>query len=198
MRTQAKLPGTVRRIVLTGFMGAGKSTIGRILAQRLGWDFADTDCVIESRLGMTIARIFAEQGEDAFRALEAEAVHDHARVENVVLALGGGAVEFESTREALSRLDEACVVFLDAPLEVMVARCLAQPAAAERPVLRDRERLTKRLAARLPHYRRAHLTVGTADLTPEAVAEAILEAMGDSLSVHGSRSDSGKETPTHP
>src|ERR1700745_2998164 len=116
MRMQAKLPGTVRRIVLTGFMGAGKSTIGRMLAQSLGWDFVDTDAVIESRTGMTIARIFAEQGEDAFRALEAEAVREQARVEHVVLALGGGAVEFETTREALVRLGDACVVFLDAPL----------------------------------------------------------------------------------
>jgi shikimate kinase len=194
MRMQAKLPGTVRRIVLTGFMGAGKSTIGRMLAQSLGWDFVDTDAVIESRTGMTIARIFAEQGEDAFRALEAEAVREQARVEHVVLALGGGAVEFETTREALVGLGDACVVFLDAPLEVMVARCLEQPGAAERPVLRDRERLTERLAARLPHYRRAHLTVGTADLTPDAVAEAILEAMGDLLPNRGARSEWQKES----
>jgi shikimate kinase len=181
MRTQVNLPATVRRIVLTGFMGAGKSTIGQLLAQRLGWRFVDTDAVIEARTGVTIARIFADQGEQAFRALEAGAVRDHAQADELVLALGGGAIEFEDTREALSQLDETFVVFLDAPLEVMVARCLSQPGAAERPVLRDRERLTARLAARLPHYRRAHLTVATADLSPEAVTRAIVEAVGDSL-----------------
>jgi shikimate kinase len=64
---------------------------------------------------------------------------------------------------------------------VMVARCLSQPGAAERPVLRDRERLTARLAARLPHYRQAHLTVTTADRTPEGVIDAILDVVVDSL-----------------
>lgn len=178
MRTQANLPVTVRRIVLTGFMGAGKSTIGELLARRLGWQFVDTDAVVEARARLTIAQIFAQHGEDAFRALEADAVRDQAQAEEVVVALGGGAMESEGTREALSELAGTCVVFLDAPLEVMVARCLSQPGAAERPVLRDRERLRARLAARLPHYRRAHLIVGTADLTPEAVTDAILEAVG--------------------
>jgi len=181
MRTDTSLPRTVRRIVLTGFMGAGKSTIGRLLAQRLGWDFVDTDAVIEAHTGLSVARIFAERGEDVFRALEAEAVRSHAQANEIVVALGGGAIEFEGTREALIGLEEACVVFLDAPLDVMVARCLSQPGAAERPVLRERERLTARLAARLPHYRQAHLTVATADRTPQGVADAILEAVADSL-----------------
>ena len=183
MRTQANLPKTVRRIVLTGFMGAGKSTIGPLLALRLEWNFVDTDLVIETRTGLTIARIFADQGEQAFRTLEAEAVREHAQADELVLALGGGAIEFEGTREAISQLDETCVVFLDAPLDVMVARCLSQPGAAERPVLRDHERLTARLAARLPHYRRAHLTVATAGLSAEAVTDAIVEAIGDSLAI---------------
>jgi len=177
MRTEAALPETIRRIVLTGFMGAGKSTIGPLLAQRLGWRFLDTDAVIEARTGTTIAQIFAVQGEETFRALETEAIHEHGSSEHVVLALGGGAVETESTRDALARMDEACIVFLEAPLEVMVARCLEQPGAAERPVLADRERLAARLAARLPHYRKAHLTVTTANLTPEAVADLLLEAL---------------------
>jgi shikimate kinase len=171
----------IRRIVLTGFMGAGKSTIGALLAQRLGWVFVDTDAAIESRTGLMIAHIFAEQGEEAFRALEADAVREHAPAEDVVLALGGGAIESGRICEALFELDETCVVFLDAPLEVMVARCLAQPGGTERPVLRDRERLAARLAARLPHYRRAHLTVATEDLTPETVADAIIEGLGDAL-----------------
>ncbi len=181
MRTEANLPTTVRRIVLTGFMGAGKSTIGKLLADRLRWDFVDTDAVIESQTGLTIARIFAERGENAFRALEAETVRDRAQAEEVVLALGGGAVEFESTRSALFGLNDTCVVFLDAPLEIMVARCLSQPGAAERPVLRDREGLTARLASRLPHYRRAHLTVTTAERTPEAVIDAICGALEECI-----------------
>lgn len=166
---------TIRRVVLTGFMGAGKSTIGALLAQRLGWNFLDVDTVIESRTGKTVAEIFAHQGEAAFRALEAEAIREQLRCENLVLALGGGAVETESTRELLATLGQTCVVFLDAPLEILVARCLAQPSAAERPVLADREGLLRRFEARLPYYRGAHLTIATAALTPQAVVAYILE-----------------------
>ena len=179
MRTDINLPLTVRRIVLTGFMGAGKSTVGALLAERLGWRFMDTDALIEAQTRTTIAEIFAERGENAFRALETSAVRDSAHVEHLVLALGGGAVESEPTRNALANLDQACIVFLDAPLDVMVARCMAQPNAAERPVLADRERLAKRLEGRLPHYRMAHLIVATRGLTPEAVADSILEFLRD-------------------
>jgi shikimate kinase len=170
---------TVRRIVLTGFMGAGKSTIGALLAERLGWRFMDTDAFIEKHTGSTIAQIFAERGEEAFRLLETDAVRHCAGAERLILALGGGAVESGSTRNALARLDQACIVFLDAPLDVMVARCVAQPDSAERPVLADRERLAKRLEARLPHYRMAHLTVATAEMTPKAVTDSILQFLRD-------------------
>jgi shikimate kinase len=163
--------------VLTGFMGAGKSTIGPLLAQRLGWNFLDIDTSIESSIGMTVAEIFAQQGEAAFRALEAEAIRNHSTRQNLVLALGGGAIETETTRELLATLDHACVLFLDAPLDTLIARCLAQPAAAERPVLADREGLLRRFNARLPYYRAAHLTVTTAGLSPQAVVTCILEAL---------------------
>lgn len=179
MRTETHLPLTVRRIVLTGFMGAGKSTVGALLAERLGWRFMDTDAIIEQRTGQTIAQIFTEKGEGAFRALEADAVRDCARLDELVLALGGGAIETRPTRDALAVLTHACIVFLDAPLEVMVARCVEQPNAVERPVLADRERLAKRLEARLPHYRTAHLTVETAGLPPAAVTERILEFLSN-------------------
>jgi shikimate kinase len=181
MRTEIHLPLTVSRIVLTGFMGAGKSTVGALLAEKLGWRFMDTDALIEARIGSTIAQIFAEKGEAAFRVLEADAVRDCAQTERLVMALGGGAVESEPTRNVLAMIDQARIVFLDAPLEVMVSRCIAQPNAAERPVLADRERLAKRLEARLPHYRMAHLTVATAGMTPDAVTDAIFEFLQGEL-----------------
>jgi shikimate kinase len=181
MRTERHQPLTVSRIVLTGFMGAGKSTVGALLAEKLGWRFMDTDALIEARIGSTIAQIFAEKGEPAFRALETDAVRDCTRMERLVLAVGGGAVESEPTRDALTRIDRARIVFLDAPLDLMVARCIAQPNAAKRPVLADRERLAKRLEARLPHYRMAHLTVATAGMTPDAVTESILEFLHGEL-----------------
>jgi shikimate kinase len=177
------LPSTIRRIVLIGFMGAGKSTTGALLARNLGWRFVDSDHAIEEQAGRTVAQIFAEDGEEAFRTLEAEAIREHARSENLVLALGGGAIETDRTRAALDALADARIVFLDAPLDVMVARCLTQPNAAERPVLADRERLLERFSNRLPHYRRAHLIVATAQLTPDEVAESIVTGLAGAETV---------------
>jgi shikimate kinase len=171
------LPDPIRRVVLTGFMGAGKSTVGALLAERLGWEFLDADAAIERRVGMTVAEIFAGHGEAGFRDLEAEAIGEHCRRDRLVFALGGGAVETERTRALLAELDETCVVFLDAPLEELLARCVAQPGAAERPVLTDRVGLTRRFEARLPHYRAAHLTVATKELSPKIVVDRILQEL---------------------
>ena len=175
------LPRTIRQVVLTGFMGAGKSTIGPLLAERLGWEFLDADTAIESRAAKTVAEIFAQHGESAFRALEAEAIREHALHQNLVLALGGGALETPATRELLASLDQTCVLFLDAPLDLLVSRCLVQPGAADRPVLADRDGLERRFNTRLPYYRTAHLTVATAGLSPQAVAARILEALDTRL-----------------
>ncbi|HTV06730.1 MAG TPA: shikimate kinase [Acidobacteriaceae bacterium] len=176
------MPPTIRTIVLTGFMGAGKSTIGGMLARTLGWEFLDADTVIEARAGKTVAEIFAQHGEEVFRALEVEAivevVREHAGRRNLVLALGGGAVETEAIRKLFAAHRHACLVFLDAPLEVLVARCLAQPAAAERPVLADRDRLLRRFNERLPYYRGAHLTISTAGLSPGEVVARIMDVLG--------------------
>lgn len=179
------LPRELRTVILTGFMGAGKSTVGALLAQRLGWDFLDADAAIEARAGKSVAAIFADDGEAAFRTLEAEAIRDHAQRECLVLALGGGALEAASTREFLAGLNGAAVIFLDAPLEVLVTRCLVQPNAAERPVLADHEGLRRRFEARLPFYRGAHLTVSTDGLTPVQVVDEILGALD--LRPEGSR-----------
>ena len=175
------LPDTIRRIVLTGFMGAGKSTVGPLLAQSLGWEFLDIDTAVECRAGKTVAEIFAQQGEAAFRALEAKAIRDYSCCEQLVLALGGGAVEMESTRELLKSLDRTAVLFLEAPLDVLIARCLAQngdqPHTSVRPVLADRKMLLRRFQQRLPHYRAAHLTVTTAGDSPQAVTTRILQTL---------------------
>jgi shikimate kinase len=174
----SSLPGQIVRIVLTGFMGAGKSTVGKLVAERLGWPFADSDHFIEARARLTIAEIFHRDGEAAFRALETEIIRELTRREPLVMALGGGALESLSTRQMLVSLPHTCIVFLDAPLEVLVARCTDQPGAAVRPVLADREQLAQRLASRLPLYREAHLTVPTRDLHIDAVAESILNELG--------------------
>jgi shikimate kinase len=158
-------------------MGAGKTTVGALLAERLGWHFVDSDRVVEARTGMTVAEVFARQGETAFRELEAAAVRDAGSEERLVLALGGGALEKAETRAFVASLADSLIVFLEAPLETMIARCAGHENAPVRPVLADRTRLGERWSQRLPWYRQAHLTVETGQLSPQAVAERILERL---------------------
>jgi len=171
------LPARPTRIILTGFMGAGKTTVGALLARRLAWTFLDSDRIVEERAASTIAAIFERQGEAAFRHLEAAAVRDACRQDQLVLALGGGALELPSTRDFLAALSATLIVFLEAPLETMVARCTAHADAPVRPVLADRPGLAERWNRRLPGYRQAHLTIETAELTPDAVVLRILETL---------------------
>ncbi len=169
---------SISGIILTGFMGAGKTTIGALLAERLGWQFVDSDRAVEERAGMTVAEIFEHHGEPAFREMEAAAIRAAIAGERVVLALGGGALERPQTRELLASLARWRTVFLEAPLETLVSRCAGQANAPVRPVLRDHQRLAERWKARLPLYAQAHLTVATADRTPQAVAEHIVAELG--------------------
>src|SRR5437588_6883468 len=107
----------IRRIVLTGFMGSGKSTVGPLLARRLGWDFVDADDVIEAEAGMPIAEIFARHGEAAFRAREHAAIARLAAQDSLVLALGGGAIETTAIRETLLNSPGTLLVHLEVKLE---------------------------------------------------------------------------------
>lgn len=158
-------------------MGAGKTTVGALLAERLGWRLLDTDRLVEERAGMTAAEIFARSGEGAFRELEAAAIREAASAERVVIALGGGALERAETRNFLASLPGCRMVFLDAPLDELMARCAGHQGGPERPVLRDRERLAERWQSRLPWYRDAHLTVDTSHRTPQVIAEELLEQL---------------------
>jgi shikimate kinase len=170
---------TISSIVLTGFMGAGKTTVGELLAARLGWRFVDTDRAVEERARMTVGEIFERHGEAAFREMEATAIRETASGESLVLALGGGALELAETREWLAGLPACRTIFLDAPLEVLLARCADHTGGPVRPVLRDRERLAQRWQTRLPWYRHAHLTIATQERTPQAVVDCVLAALAD-------------------
>jgi len=168
-------PG-IQRIVLTGFMGAGKSTVGRLLAQGLGWRFIDADDEIETAQGATIASIFAQRGEPWFRQLEHETIRRLLNSERLVLALGGGAIEDERTRSLLLETGETRLIHLDASLDTVLLRCRGTETL--RPVLQDHAHLENRYQRRLPFYRQAHLTVLVDSLLPEAVVATILAQVG--------------------
>lgn len=165
--------GGVRRIVLTGFMGSGKSTVGPMVAERLGWRFVDADDVIVAETGMAIADFFTRHGEAAFREREQETIARLAEEDALVLALGGGAIEDVGTRELLLHGEGTLLVHLEVSLETARARCGGTEHT--RPVLKDEVRLAARFEKRLPLYREAHTTVVVDELTPEGVAEAVLK-----------------------
>jgi shikimate kinase len=162
------------RIVLTGFMGSGKSTVGPLLAARLGWTFLDVDQVIEAESGTTIADLFGRHGESAFRDREHETVLRLTDADSLILALGGGAIEHAVTRERLLNAPRTLLVHLEVELVTTLARCAGTEAT--RPVLADHANLTARYARRLPLYRSAHISIPVDALTPDQVVDAILNA----------------------
>ena len=156
------------RVFLVGFMGSGKSTVGPLLAQRLGWPFLDLDAVIEDSFGGPIHQIFAERGEPFFRQMESDAVRNLGRWKHCVAALGGGAFGAPGNRLHIERLGLS--VFLNLPLERVLERC---PPDGTRPLLKDRASVKKLYASRLPLYRLSDLEVD-ASLPPDTIVSAIL------------------------
>jgi shikimate kinase len=172
------IPAHLRRLVLTGFMGAGKSTIGRLLAARLNWTFLDLDAHLESRTGATIPQLFERHGEAHFRRLESAALASALGQSHTVLALGGGTPEELTNRLLLEQTPATFTIFLDAPFPTLFDRCMLQdlgdPALA-RPVLADPTAAEYRFQKRHPLYRRlANLTIATADLTADQTIDALL------------------------
>ncbi|WP_213806877.1 shikimate kinase [Granulicella sp. dw_53] len=170
------LPPSLERIVLTGFMGAGKSTVGRLLAARLGWTFLDLDAHLEQRTGSTIPDIFAVHGETRFRRLESSALASALTHRSTVIALGGGTPEGLTNRLLLEQTPGTFTIFLDAPFPTLFDRCVLQDIV--RPVLADPDAAHARFAARHPLYvRLAGLSLETSNLTPQETVEALLKAL---------------------
>ncbi|MER7129205.1 shikimate kinase [Streptosporangium saharense] len=163
------------RVVLVGAPGAGKSTVGHLLAERLGVAFRDTDADVELTAGKPVGDIFVEDGEEHFRELEARAVRLALAEHDGVLSLGGGAVLAEATRELLAGHP---VVYLEVGLAQAVQRV---GLASARPllVLNPRSRLKKLMEARRPIYEGlATLTVATDERDPEEVVDEIVKGVG--------------------
>ena len=158
-------------IVLVGFMGAGKTTVGQLLAAKLGLRFADTDQVIEQRRGRSVRDIFAEDGEAAFREAEHEVLAELLRGPEAVLAVGGGAVEHQSSRRLLRA---ARVIYLQVGYDEAMRRVGGD---AGRPLLR-RPDLGDIYRRRLAVYQSvATLTVPTAGLPAEAVCLEVISRL---------------------
>jgi shikimate kinase len=167
------VPAHLRRLVLTGFMGAGKSTVGRLLAGRLGWSFLDLDAYLETRTKATIPQLFARHGEAHFRRLESSALASALGRDRTVLALGGGTPEELTNRLLLEQTPATFTIFLDAPFPTLFDRCILQNIA--RPVLEDPAAAQLRFNKRHPLYRRlANLTLDTADFNAEQTIDALL------------------------
>ena len=167
------IPAHLRRLVLTGFMGAGKSTVGRLLAARLGWSFLDLDAHLEARTQATIPQLFARHGEAHFRRLESSALASALGRDRTVLALGGGTPEELTNRLLLEQTPATFTIFLDAPFPTLFDRCMLQDIA--RPVLEDPAAAQLRFNKRHPLYRRlANLTLDTAELSAEQTIDALL------------------------
>jgi len=173
-----------QRVFLTGFMGSGKSTLGPILANVLGYRFADLDARVAEAAGAPVARLFAERGEAAFRVLEADALRATGREKGLVVATGGGALAREPS--LAWALTCGTVVYLRASPDALALRL--QRSRTVRPLLLDaggarlsedafRARLDALLDARRPFYTQAHVTVdvGTGPVGP--TVDAVVRAL---------------------
>ena len=192
----------IDRIFLVGFMGAGKTTVGQLLAQRLGWSFVDLDDRVRAREGREITDIFRQYGEDYFRQVEHECLRElmgehpkntptlsrqpqarqgwgnplaMAAQEGMVVALGGGAF-VQAENAAMLRQTGAPVIFLDADLQELRRRC--QGEGVVRPLLRDENQFRQLYEARRGSYMAADFRLDTGGKTPEQVVDELLAVSG--------------------
>lgn len=181
------MPGPLptRPVFLIGFMGAGKTSVGKALAARLGWRFYDLDQVVEAREKSTVAEIFASAGETGFRQAENAALLEllaHDLVPGgAVVALGGGAFAQEQNRAALESAG-AITVLLEAPLEELERRCHSGPAV--RPLARDSDGFRRLFAGRQRSYSLARFRVNTFGRGIDQVAQEIERILRDGSGTH--------------
>ena len=162
-------------LYLVGMMGAGKSAVGRPLAQALGYRFVDADTAIEQVAGRSIPSLFADEGEAGFRSLETAVLGQIAGWHSLVVATGGGVV---TRPENWGHMRQWVVIWLDAPEAVLLRRLSADP--TPRPLLSSSDpaaRLQALLQERLPLYGQADLRISQGDGTPDQVAAQVLESL---------------------
>ena len=163
-----------RNLVLLGFMGTGKSAAGRRVAALAGMKFLEMDRELERRAGKSIARIFAEEGEEAFRRMESELAEEWSRRRGAVIACGGGVALREANLRALGR--NGVLVCLTARPEVILERTAR---TNKRPLLAGEDpyrKIRDLLAARAPYYARIPLQIDTSEIDLDTLAERLLDA----------------------
>ncbi len=151
----------MRRIILIGYMGSGKTTVGKALSKETGMMFYDLDWYIESRMRKTVSQLFAERGEEGFRKIEYNMLHEVAEFEDVIISCGGGTPCFFDNIDYMNRQGE--VVYLKATPETLYRHLLM--AKVERPLLKDKTPdeliayITDHLKERSPFYEKAKYTL---------------------------------------
>lgn len=187
-----ELDTPLQRVVLVGFMGAGKTAVGRQLAEMLGWDFVDSDLVIEASTGCSITELFATEGEAEFRRLERSTVAELLGRTKVVLATGGGWPVLEGTLESIPA--GSATVWLQVPVDEVLKRVSAD---AGRPLL-DRPDAqafaTDLLRTRAMRYALADHSVDTTSASVTDVATRVLAMLGPRLTRREPQRDAGDET----
>ena len=162
-----------KNIVLCGFMGSGKSTIGNLLSKKMGMAFIDLDAYIEKKENKSVSQIFADSGEEYFRQLEKDAVRELAYKKSIILATGGGTLTFQENVDVLRNADNK-IILLDLPVEVVEQRLQGD---TKRPLLNrpDKEKVMRELyEKRLPLYRSAADIIVNAANSPMQVCMEII------------------------
>ena len=184
-------------IFVTGFSGSGKTTVGRVVARRLGWRFVDNDEEIVREAGMSIEAIFAEMGESHFRELERQCLTVLCQGDQQVVSTGGGIVTDEANRKLMER--NGVIVFLEARPETIYERLAQQGSEGDGPVVRPMltssdplARIRALKAERQAGYALAHWTVHTDQLSPEEVAQEAVRGW-ETLKRHARRTDAGED-----
>ena len=158
------------KIYLVGFMAAGKTTLARALAKRLGWQAVDIDEVIEQRERLTVTEIFARRGEAYFRTLEREVLAEQTAPRHLVVATGGGTFADPQNRAAINQ--DGVSVWLDVPLDRLIGRI---PADGRRPLAADRAGFERLYHQRRTAYEQAHVRLDAGRASVDALVEQLVD-----------------------
>lgn len=171
----------IQRIVLTGFMGAGKSTVGRLLADRTGWEFLDLDTHIETTTRRSARELFDTLGETGFRQLECDLWGSVMQRTRAIIAPGGAVIDKPANQSILAGSLDSFVVFLNAPFQMLIDRCLQQEreeGGTYRPLLNKTEIARARYMERSVLYvSHAHWVFDVTDKSPDVVAQGIWDTV---------------------